>query len=126
MEDFTVLEEDPYRFDTDTHHREAAWFAALIGSREIHCRGAHYIAIGTTKPDGDTYINNEKNWEWLQQTATAARWLRYVDFDQITDERNPDPIFRDFSWPEPEPAPRRRPCRSVFRRVAAFAAGAKT
>jgi hypothetical protein len=103
MDDFTILEEDPYRFDTPAWHRDAAWFAGLIGTREIHCRGSHYIAIGTRKPNGEKYANNEDNWIWIQQAATAARWLRYVDFDQITDERNSPPVFCEFSWPVPEP-----------------------
>ncbi len=42
------------------------------------------------------------DWEWLsEKAAKAARWLRYVPFAQITDERNAEPVIREFSRPEP-------------------------
>src|SRR5581483_545255 len=61
MKDFTVLTDDPYRMDTPAKHRDAEWFAELIGDRQIHNRGAHYIALGTVKPDGSAYVNDDKN-----------------------------------------------------------------
>ncbi len=45
------------------------------------------------RPDGSVYVNSEKHWIWLQKTAAkAARWLEYVRFDQIRDERNAAPV----------------------------------
>jgi hypothetical protein len=42
------------------------------------------------RPDtGQAFINTETNWRWLKEDASkAARWLGYVPFYQIRDERN--------------------------------------
>ena len=65
-------------------------------------RGLHYALLGHPKPDGSPYANDDKTWMWLSETvAKAARWLRYVGFDQITDQRNAEPVIRDFTWPDP-------------------------
>ena len=49
----------------------------------------------TVKPDGKRYSNSEADWEWLSQKASkAARWLKYVPFDTIVDERNDEPIIQ--------------------------------
>ena len=36
-------------------------------------------------------INSEPNWDFVQKAAKAARWLGYVPFDRIRDERNAEP-----------------------------------
>jgi hypothetical protein len=43
LADYTVLADDPYRMDTPARDVCGEWFADLIGSREIHNRGSHYI-----------------------------------------------------------------------------------
>jgi hypothetical protein len=54
------------------------------------------------KPDGKPYRNTDEDWIWLQEhPSKAARWLGYVPFEQIADERNDPPkIYRQ---PRPEP-----------------------
>ena len=74
----------------------------------IHLRGLHYALVSSTsltKPDGERYLNNADDWEWLQVEASkAARWLGYVPFDQIIDERNDAPVIvvHDNGAPEAE------------------------
>ncbi len=62
------------------------------------------MVLGRAKPDGTIYENTDKNWEWLQgDCAKAGRFLGYLPFDQITDQRNAEPVIREFSRPEPYP-----------------------
>jgi hypothetical protein len=102
--DLTVLavQNDPYRTDTPAGHRDGSWLAIQLdhalrtsGRQRIHLRGLHYsiVARGNVrKPSGDIYRNTDADWTWLQQSpAKAARWLGYVPFEKITDERNEPP-----------------------------------
>ncbi len=101
LDDLTVLSRnlDPYRFDTATGHAEGRWFAAQVGrffpGRRVHLRGLHYAVLSSGdvyRPDGKKYINSDSCWFWLQRSASkAARWLGYVEFDRIRDERNEPP-----------------------------------
>ena len=103
LSDLTVLDKkvDPYRQDTPAGHRDGAWLAeqmARLGiTKPIHLRGLHYALVSSTsltKPDGSRYLNNADDWEWLQVEASkAARWLGYVPFDRIVDERNAPPVI---------------------------------
>jgi hypothetical protein len=101
-DELTVLSKgkDPYRLDTAAGHRLGRWCADLIErfldrGAKIHLRGFHYLltsAADVTRPDGSRYINSDAMWEWLADTAMkAARWLRYVPFERIVDERNAGP-----------------------------------
>jgi hypothetical protein len=107
LKDLTVLatQHDPFRVDTPAGHRDGEWLAThaeRLGDRRIHLRGLHYMLIGEAKPDGSTYENTEADWIWLQSKAgKAARWLGYIPFDTITDERNHPPVVRVFKHPEP-------------------------
>src|SRR5262245_41469837 len=102
LSDLTVLsaQVDPYRLDTPSGHRDGKWLAEhfdrLVGrSKKIHWRGLHYVLVSTgglVKPNGAVFVNDEDNWIWLQNTAgKAARWLGYIDFERITDNRNDEP-----------------------------------
>jgi hypothetical protein len=102
--DLTVLatQVDPYRLDTPSGHRDGAWLAdqmkRLLGpDRKIHWRGLHYaiVACGdVVKPNGETYRNTDEDWNWLSTVAgKAARWLGYLDFGRIVDNRNDEPII---------------------------------
>ncbi len=105
----TVLapQNDPFRLDTPARHRDGAWLAITarelgLGDRKIHLRGLHYMVIGRPKPDGTPYTNTDSDWLWLSGDAgKAARWLGYLPFDQITDQRNAAPTVRLFTRPEP-------------------------
>jgi hypothetical protein len=102
MKDLTVLslQRDPYRLDTHAGHRDGAWFAQMVerfvgGSGTVHLRGLHYrvsTAGGVQMPNGKPYVNTDECWEWLcGDAAKAARWLGYVAFERIVDERNAPP-----------------------------------
>jgi hypothetical protein len=106
LDDLTVLSQkyDPFRFDTPERHRDAAWFAELfarlVGPDEtVHIRGFHYRLVaagGVAKPDGLPYENNSADYTVLGDAAKRARWLGYVAFDRIVDQRNPDPIINRY------------------------------
>jgi hypothetical protein len=108
MKDLTVLapQNDPFRLDTPTNHRFGAWLAITarelgLGDRKIHLRGLHYMVIGWPKPCGTPYTNTEADWLWLSGVCgKAARFLGYIPFDQIVDQRNTPPTVRIFqpSW----------------------------
>jgi hypothetical protein len=88
---------DPFRCDTRDGHAEGKWFAEQMGADgAIHLRGLHYrivVRADVRKPDGAIYRNTDEDWVWLQQSAANnARWLGYVDFARIIDERNAEPF----------------------------------
>src|SRR5262249_46175104 len=74
--------------------------------RRIHWRGLHYaiVAAGNIrKPSGEIYRNNDEDWNWLSSSAgKAARWLGYIGFDRIIDNRNSDPIIHRKAKATPE------------------------
>lgn len=92
---------DPYRLDTPAGHTIGRWcgdqVARLVRPGEaVHLRGLHYRLVSTPKPvlkpDGKPYRNTDEDWGWLQEKAAkAARWLGYVPFERIRDERNAAP-----------------------------------
>ena len=103
MADLSVLSvrKDPYRLDTPSMRRDGAWLAEQIGrlavKLPIHLRGLHYAIVstgGVLKPDRKPYTNTEEDWTWLQEVAAkAARWLGYVPFESIIDNRNDGPTI---------------------------------
>ena len=114
MGELTVLsvQVDPYRFDTPAHHINASWFAEQIdrfvdSDETVHLRGLHYRLVAASDVmlpggEGKHYTNTDECWEWMINKASkAARWLGYVAFDRIIDERNDPPqIFvPEFSRP---------------------------
>ena len=110
--ELTVLsaKSDPYRLDTEAGHRDGSWLAKemnrLLGStKQIHWRGLHYIFVTkeVRKPDGSTYKNTDEDWIFLSEVAgKKARWLGYVPFERITDNRNAEPIIHRKASPTPE------------------------
>jgi hypothetical protein len=111
MKDLTVLapQNDPFRVDIPSGHRDGAWLAITarelgLGDRKIHLRGLHYMVIGRPKPDGTPYTNTDADWNWLSEKAgKAARFLGYIPFDQIEDHRNAEPTVQFFNRTEPWP-----------------------
>src|SRR5829696_7185935 len=109
LKDLTVLapQNDPFRLDRPAAHRDGGWLAITardlgLGDRKIHLRGLHYMVIGRPKPDGNPYTNTDADWLWLSGDAgKAARWLGYLPFDQIVDQRNAAPAMRIFKQPDP-------------------------
>jgi hypothetical protein len=102
IKDLTVLspQNDPYRLDTTVKHELGKWLADQIArlvepQGRVHLRGLFYriVAAGDVrKPDGEVFTNTHDNWIWLTtRAAKAARWLGYVPFNRIRDERNEAP-----------------------------------
>jgi len=110
--DLTVLSPavDPYRLDTPAGHRNGEWVAKQLArlikaSKPIHWRGLHYVIVtkSVRKPDGEIYRNTDSDWEWLADVAgKAARWLGYISFDRIIDNRNAPPIIHHKARVEPQ------------------------
>ena len=111
IKDLTVLspQNDPYRLDTTAGHELGKWLADQIArlvepQGRVHLRGLFYriVAAGDVrKPDGEVFANTHENWIWLTtRAAKAARWLSYVSFNRIRDERNEAPrVFLPSSPP---------------------------
>jgi hypothetical protein len=97
---------DPVFVDTPARHRDGEWLATALddlGLSRAHLRGLHYRLIERTKPNGLPYTNTFADWAWLlAHPAKAARWLGYIGFDRITDERNAEPVVRLWTPPEPK------------------------
>jgi hypothetical protein len=102
----TVLAEqnDPYRQYTPSNLRDASWFQKMVErflgpQRKIHLRGLPYLitsAGDVSLPNGDRCVNTDEFWIWMSaKAAKAARWLGYVPFERIIDERNEPPILPD-------------------------------
>jgi hypothetical protein len=108
MKDAAVLARinDPFFVDTPARHRDGEWLATALddlGLSRAHLRGLHYRLIERTKPNGLPYTNTFADWAWLlAHPAKAARWLGYIGFDRITDERNAEPVVRLWTPPEPK------------------------
>ena len=106
LDELTVLarDNDPFRQDRSEGHKLGQWLRGTLeamgfevgeGGRTIHNRGLHYLLIGQVRPDGRAYQNDEKTWKWLtDRVSKAARWLGYVPFEQVTDQRNAEPVVR--------------------------------
>ncbi|MFB9952199.1 hypothetical protein ACFFP0_25430 [Rhizobium puerariae] len=106
LQELTVLsaQNDPYRLDTKTNHRNGQWLAQHMEAagllkpwKRTHNRGVFYalVAAGDVlKPDGIPFVNDDECWSFLEQASKAARWLGYVPWERIFDARNSDPVIR--------------------------------
>jgi hypothetical protein len=113
LSDLTVLsaQVDPYRLDTPSGHRDGAWLAKQFNrlvkrGKKIHWRGLHYVIVvkgNIRKPDGEVFRNDDDDWVWLSSVAgKAARWLGYIPFERITDNRNAEPFIHHKASVAPE------------------------
>jgi len=98
---------DPYRMDTPANHRDSQWLAETMDrlglinpAKLIHNRGIHYAIFGQPKPDGTPYNTND--WEGLEGVSNYARWLGYIEWEQIEDNRNVAPVTRVHAPADPE------------------------
>src|SRR5262249_56048373 len=49
---------------------------------------------GLVKPKGEVVVKDDDKWTWLINVAgKAARWLGYIPFEKIVDNRNAPPII---------------------------------
>jgi hypothetical protein len=98
--DWTVMsdDKDPFRMAAkESNHVAGRWLRNRMDQhniRRIHNRGLHYVLLSAqvTKPDGTRYANTDEDWEWLVGVSGVARWLGYVPWEWITDEKNAEPI----------------------------------
>ncbi len=44
-------------------------------------------------PNGLPYANTDEDWEWVQDALTDARWLGFLSFDALSDQRNTPPTI---------------------------------
>jgi hypothetical protein len=89
---------DPFNVGTEAQIEQAKWFKGVhdrVGYRGIHLRRLHYRAYdaGVLTLDGEPYPNTEKQWEALQNASRFARYLGYVNPEDFTDNRSPNPIL---------------------------------
>jgi hypothetical protein len=91
---------DPFYKGRPSELQAAEWFAGLMERFGLqlgaHNRRVHYRIItsreATLRPDGRTYLNTEKDWNYLQNASAAARILGLVDVESMVDRRNDDAI----------------------------------
>jgi hypothetical protein len=91
---------DMYQRATVSGHRDAKWFADHLNlvapdGRVTHLRGFHYLLVSSGDvllPSGMLYINNADSAKFLNTVARSARWLGYVPFERIIDNRNDEPL----------------------------------
>jgi hypothetical protein len=95
---------DPYLMNKPLNHELGQWLATQVAKllrpdQRIHLRGLHYrlVSVGSViKPDGQLYENSNEDWTWLnRKVAGPARWLGYVPFNRIVDEKNEPPRIFD-------------------------------
>jgi hypothetical protein len=104
MADLTVMSDDndPYRLDTPAEHRIAQWFAEQVArfvapDKRIHARGVFYACVSAgdvVKPDGESFANTAENEAFISWGSKYARWLGYVPFERLVDNKNDAPIVR--------------------------------
>jgi hypothetical protein len=61
------------------------------------------MILGQQKPDATEYVSDEASWSLMENASKCARWLGYLPFDQIADQRNAPPVVRIFEQPDPDP-----------------------
>jgi hypothetical protein len=100
-------QKDPFGIDTPGNRTAAQWLKDAMDrlgiTGKIHDRGLHYAVLSgdTIKPDGVRYANTEDDWQWLVGVVGVARWLNYVRFDQIVDQKNSEAVLRVRKTPNP-------------------------
>ena len=85
---------DPFYSGTAGHLEKGQWFGQLwrdLGMPDgTHTRRVHYKAnaVGALKPDGTPYLNNDRDWKYLQKASATARYLGLLDVEALTDKRS--------------------------------------
>jgi hypothetical protein len=60
----------------------------------VHNRQVVHRAGDIRKPDGDLFENTAQNAIFINEAARYARWLGYVPFERISDNKNDEPVVR--------------------------------
>lgn len=109
---------DPFYTGRPSELAAAKWFYDLwqqFGYADgVHLRRVHYRIVSqdppVKRPDGLTYQNTEKDWNYLCNAGKWARYLGYVSPAAFVDRRNPDAILNarwlnpdDYDYEDPAP-----------------------
>ena len=98
---------DPYYTGAPADLRDAEWFFNEVWVQtqyeQVHLRMLHYwavsrgirlpIAIKQGNIKTDEYMNSHAAWQFLCKAAVSARYLGYVSYADIIDNKNPDPAI---------------------------------
>ncbi len=83
---------DPF-YIAPADRKKAEWVTMIWHKEQsgsIHPRGFHYRIVDKNykMPDGTTYLNTEKCWNFLIQGFKYARLLGLISYDKILDHKN--------------------------------------
>ena len=63
--------------------------------RRIHVRGVFYACVSAgdvLKPGGEPFLNIAENEAFISAASRYARWLGYVPFERLVDNKNDEPV----------------------------------
>jgi hypothetical protein len=100
---------DPFYTGRPSEVVAAEWFTRLWQKfgygQGVHLRRVHYQIVSqnppVARPDGSRYENTENCWDYLNEAAKWARYLRLVSPAAFVDRRNPEAVI-NAHWPEPD------------------------
>lgn len=108
--DLKAITHDPLKkLDSTADIRDATWLAEqvqrFVRVDTLHPRALHYALASAEvrKPNGDIYLNREKNVTWLERVGCRARWLGLIPWEMISDSRSKEPVIRERNSAEPTP-----------------------
>lgn len=95
---------DPFYCGSQTDWKEARWYAESVWARfgpglkgKPHLRALHYLAVTAKEPllwpDGEPYLNTERDTDRLYECSRYSRWLSLTDAELLDDHRNAEPIY---------------------------------
>jgi hypothetical protein len=73
----------------------------------IHPRGVFYACVSAgdvVKPDGEAFANTAANAAFVGDAGRYARWLGYIPFERLVDNKNDPPIVREAPSSDPPEA----------------------
>jgi hypothetical protein len=101
---------DPFYVGSESDLEKANWVAEIYRQMgepdECHIRRMHYWIVGRAdirKPNGELYLNTDRDWEWLLDASAKARYLGLLPMEKIVDMRSPKPIIHVRYWPDEDP-----------------------
>ncbi len=103
---------DPFYVGSPGQMAKAYWGARMyenMGSpSECHIRRVHYWVVSqkprVIKPDGEEYLNTQRDWEFLNLTMKYARYAGFIPAENFVDRRNPPPIVNAKFWYDEVPS----------------------
>jgi len=90
---------DPFYSESEGRMKNALWFKEMwdkFGGPGSHLRRLHYQIVSQEtpilRPNGEEYLNTQKDWDFLTSSSKAARYVGLVDVYQLEDHYSPPPI----------------------------------